>query len=108
MTYAEKNNEESFDWNAFLDKKEITQNKWEYASLISSQWVTCACGNQCDLIPRYKPGESPFEYWGTPKDSILRALGIEFNDFIEYQNIEMSKLILAKIEQRSAYILANL
>ena len=108
MTYTEKNNEESFDWNAFLNKKEITQNEWEYASLISSQWVTCACGNQCDLIPRYQHNESSFDSKGTPKDNILRALGLEFNELIRLQNIGLSKLVLATIEKRSAFILANL
>ena len=108
MTYTEKNNEKPFDWNAFLNKKEITQEEWENASELSSQWVTCACGNQCSSIPRYGLFEMYGSREGMPKDDILRALGIEFDELIRLQNIGLSKLLLSKIEQRSAYILNNL
>tara|TARA_R110000796_G_scaffold98394_2_gene205831 strand:+ start:498 stop:815 length:318 start_codon:yes stop_codon:yes gene_type:complete len=105
MTYAEKNNEEYFDWNAFLNKKEITQEEWENASEMAASWVTCSCGNQCNLIPRH---EVSLEARGKPKDKVLAALGQEFYELILMENIKSSKFILAKIEQRSAYILANL
>ena len=108
MTYTEKNNKEPFDWNTFLNKKEITQEEWENASELSADWVTCSCGNQCDLIPRHQRKQSYFSSKGAPKDNILRALGLEFNELIKLQNIGLSKLVLATIEKRSAYILANL
>ena len=107
MTYTETKNEKPFDWNKFLNKKEITQEEWENASELSSKWVTCACGNQCDLIPRYT-SKHTFDAAGRPIDRVLSELGYEFYELIEMQNIKSSKLILAKIEQRSAYILANL
>ena len=107
MTYTEKNNEEPFDWNAFLNKKEITQEEWENASELSADWVTCACGNQCDLIPRYIK-KNTVDVGGRPNDDILSHWGLEFNDSIQCQEVELSIFFLAKIEQRSAYILANL
>lgn len=111
-TYAEQQNEKPFDWNAFLNKEDYTREELQEASFLSSQWVTCACGNQCHIIPRDIKGE--------PEDEILLWAGIEFHDEIEnmrsyrdvkhkfYVGKERAKKLLIEIEQRSDVLIKQL
>jgi hypothetical protein len=78
ISYAQKKKKKTFDWNGFLDKdftrnknfSKETLNKLIEASRLSSKWVTCACGNQCAIIPRNLEGQ--------PKDYTLASLGMDF------------------------------
>jgi S-ribosylhomocysteine lyase LuxS involved in autoinducer biosynthesis len=99
--YAETQGQESFDWNKFLE------NPPEKGSLehleacdLAEAWVTCACGNLCDIIPR-----SPL---GCPIDDYLELLGIAFNNNIQDAEYDVAKKILARIENRSAEIIFEL
>lgn len=96
-TYSESKGEEPFNWNEFLNKENITEEEWDNAESLADSWVTCACGNQCDVIPR--------DYFGEPKDWELFKLGNNFAKAIESKNINSAKEILKDIEERSAYLI---
>jgi hypothetical protein len=76
----------------------------------SENWITCACGNQCDIIPRNGNGK--------PDDPLLLELGIRFfgairamlddegEDFVAAR--EYAKKILMDIEKRSAELIAEI
>jgi hypothetical protein len=86
-----------FDWNIFLNKKNITSAQFIDAKNKSSKWVTCACGNQCASIPR--------DLYGEPKDQLLRGYGNDFGYAILTRNVPHAKILLNKIEKRSQQIL---
>jgi hypothetical protein len=99
--YAETKGERAFDWNEFL------KNPPQYPSIehyracdLASEWVTCACGNLCDIIPR-----SPI---GRPSDRELESLGVDFHYSVKGGEWQKAKEILAKIEKRSEEIIAEL
>ena len=96
-TYAETKGEEPFDWNAYLNKPRRTSGEILDAVRLSNYWITCACGNQCDVIPR--------NFDGIPLDTELRILGRRFTSAIEYRAVKRAKLILAKIEARSKFLI---
>jgi hypothetical protein len=114
--YSEEQGEKVFDWNAFLnrDEKDYTSQELDEATQMSRFWVTCACGQQCDIIPR--------NIMGSPKDRVLEELGLDFTRYIERMNgtfddvdmftfaevREKAKLTLEKIEQRSAKLIEKL
>jgi hypothetical protein len=62
----------AFDWNAFLarEMESFTYEELAKAAKLSKGWVTCACGNQCAIIPRSE--------CHAPWDRELRELGVEF------------------------------
>ncbi len=63
-------------------------------------WVSCAVGNQCDIIPR--------DSNGAPKDGILHGLGVEFSIDIDNKNYTGAKEVLEKIETRSAELISKI
>ena len=97
-TYTETQGKKPFDCNAFLNKEEISEQEWEYAENLAGSWVTCACGNQCDVIER-----RPIN--GVPKDEELFNLGMWFSVSIDNKDIEKAKETLLKIEKRSAELI---
>lgn len=99
MTYCESRGEKPFDWNEFLNRETITEEEWEEAGNLASCWITCACGNQCDLIPRLR---------GIPTDNDLAWFGKQFSEAVDVKNIMLAKIILQDIEQRSAELIAEL
>lgn len=99
-TYSEHRKKKSFDWNAFLDKaiKEgLTDKEHDKACKLSASWVTCACGNQCEIIPRERNGE--------PLDGELYSFGLTFNEEIEDYRYRDAKKTLSMIEKRSAKLI---
>lgn len=96
-TYSEREGEEPFNWNEFLNKKNISKEEWDNAESLADSWVTCACGNQCDVIPR--------DCFGGPKDRELFRLGYNFYKVIGSKDINSAKEILKAIEERSAYLI---
>jgi|SRR6185437_10517233 len=73
-TYAETQGKAPLDWNAFLAKESYTYDQLTDARNRASSWVTCACGNQCDIIPR--------DLDGAPIDAALDDLGSSFYNAI--------------------------
>lgn len=103
-TFAETQNKKPFDWNKFLNKKKITEAEWRKATSLAREWPTCACGNQCAIIPRHNIG---FISIGEPTDEKLSKLGREegFYGAIKNRNIKAAKSFLQKIEKRSAILI---
>jgi hypothetical protein len=101
-TYAETQGQQSFDWNKFLENPpEKGSEEHLDACDLAEAWVTCACGNLCDIIPRSPLG-------GCPIDDELESLGIAFNHSIQDARYYVAKEILAKIERRSEEIIFEL
>lgn len=96
-TYAEAVGEEPFDWNKLLEETDTNSFEWNIAMVLSDDWVTCACGNQCKAIPRNRSG--------MPVDDELAELGLDFNHHIKTYNREAAKDTLRRIEARSAYLI---
>jgi hypothetical protein len=91
----------AFDWNKFLENPpEYLSNEHLDACDLSCEWVTCACGNLCDIIPR-----SPI---GRPYDTELESLGIDFDYEIKRAEWQKAKETLEKIEKRSEEIIFEL
>ncbi len=111
-SFAEIKNKKPFNWYEFLNKKNYTNHEINVACNKASNWVTCACGVQCVIIPREKDGY--------PNDLSLRNLGSEFYGYIltiryENRNIVLLKdnqqkalKILEKIEQRNFKLICEL
>jgi len=100
-TYSETKGKEPFDWNAFLENPPRRRSlRHRMAMDLSGQWVTCACGNLCDIIPR-----TPF---GIPLDYHLEHLGIMFYSDIKDALWERAKNTLNLIEKRSSELIAEL
>ena len=99
-TYAEQKYRKPFNWNAFLDKaltEPVSEQEHEEVSRLSGNFITCACGNQCETIPRYNDG--------TPLDDHLENLGMDFYDDICKGNYQRAKSTLSEIEKRSAFLI---
>ena len=100
-TYAETQGKKKFDWNAFLENPpERRSLRHRRATDLSGQWVTCACGNQCDIIPRSASG--------TPFDNELESLGFSFHALIDDGQWDLAKNTLNLIEKRSSELIAEL
>jgi len=95
-TYSESRGRKPFNWYKELTK--INPN-WPELEEKAMDWVTCACGNQCDIIPR--------EHYGMPQDYILVALGGDdgFAKAIKRKDVEGALYFLGEIEKRSAYLI---
>lgn len=98
-TYAETQGEAPIDWNKFLaNPPEKDSYDHMVAADLSGEWVTCACGNQCAIIPRH-------EYKGSPMDAELAKLGLDFCDDICEARWPVARATLAAIEARSAVLI---
>jgi hypothetical protein len=96
-TYAKN----PFDWWKALENPPKYDNiDQDDLADMAGTWVTCACGNQCEAIPRRSDGE--------PWDEDLRDLGLLFYYQIRDLEWEEAKETLRKIEIRSAEILTGL
>lgn len=100
-TFAETHNQ-AFDWFKWLQDALVTtptEDQWDRALWIAQSWVTCACGNQCAIIPRHGNG--------MPKDDILRELGSDAGFFGAIKKREPDKALqyLRLIEHHSAYLI---
>ena len=101
-TYSEAKGIGPFDWKKALSKKRISGKTWEELRIKATSWVTCACGNQCAVIPRDVSGE--------PRDKVLAVLGGNegFYGCIRDRNKKDALYILSLIELRSAHIIKEL
>lgn len=101
QTYAEAEGEKPFYWNkALANPPEIDSPRHEEMTNKAADLVTCACGNQCSALPRL--------IHGVPKDARLSDLGLDFSFEIEAANWPAARATLAKIEARSAELLADM
>jgi hypothetical protein len=99
-TYAETNKMKKFDWYDFLNraiKGNITESEIADAQDDARSWITCACGNQCSILPRTEDGE--------PCDDFLAELGGDFSYEIDDCKWKDALKILKKIEKRSTLLI---
>ena len=96
-TYSEENGKPNINWFEELNKPDID---WKNLEERSGEWVTCACGNQCSIIPRYKSG--------APLDEELELLGIDFHEDILSKHREEALETLHAIERRSAEVIKQI
>ena len=102
-TYVESQNQKPFNWNTFIKKAiavEVTKGEVKEATKLCQSWVTCACGNQCDAIPRNE--------LGAPKDDYLQNLGMHFMYLIRDHEWIQAKDTLEEIECRSIKLLKGI
>jgi hypothetical protein len=118
-TYSENQNKKPFDWNEALNRGCESMTLAEALDMrqLSKSWVTCACGNQCDVIPRDRLGAPEDEYllelgWDFAehvKCMYYAMMGMEESDIREH-NADSSRrcaiLTLKKIERRSQELIA--
>lgn len=100
-TYSETQKVAAFDWNKALDRailKEPDLSTIQRLYNKASVWTTCACGNQCAIIPRND---------GQPEDDDLRLLGLDFMYDVGVGDWKGAKLSLKAIEERSAILIAQ-
>lgn len=101
-TYAETKGAQPFDWNEFLALRiagKPGQISDPAACCLAYQWTTCATGGASCQIPR--------DADGMPVDEELRDLGARFYGKIFILNWGAAKECLARIEARSAALLAE-
>lgn len=118
-TYAETQGELPFDWLRWLQHVRINigKNKLEKILHLAANWPTCACGNQCSVIPRYPHYYDPKSVGpDAPLDDNLRDLGMAFycyvkgmryNDYFE-RNRKNALETFKQIEVRSTEILKDM
>ena len=96
-TYSEKRDIPPFDWNICLDElmagKELSAELHKHYVSLAANWVTCACGNQCAILPR--------NLNGVPYDHALYGLGHYFYIQIKGASWSRAKETLQKIEARA-------
>ena len=105
-TFCETFDIPAFDWNKALNEAErlqsgcrLDQNEFDDLRSRSDDWVTCACGNQCAIIPRQDTGQ--------PRDVQLMLLGVSFAESVAIRDWAQAKLTLEQIEARSAVLIAE-
>ena len=89
----------NINWFGVLKELEKTKDPElrKFAIHFAQSWVTCACGNQCKIIPRNDNGE--------PKDRQLKNLGVAFLARIEIMAIDSAIKCLELIEERAQELL---
>ena len=101
-TYAETQGQPPFDWWHALNNPD--QYSHMVLRLKAGEWTTCACGNQCAIIERHEDSTDDHPA-GMPKDGLLAVLGTHFYAYVCEPNWDAAKVILEKIEQRSAILI---
>lgn len=90
----------------YRDRTAEEKKKLNYLARQASDWVTCACGNQCEIIPRdnrrFGLSSNPN---AAPKDNVLADLGVKFYSDVSLENVNAAEETLQKIEERSAYLI---
>ena len=102
-TFAKKFRAE-FNWRDALQNPQMYGGDSLLAER-SRSWITCAVGNQCDIIPRIQSITSPG--FGAPIDTQLRYLGVLFHNQILLQMYKQALETLEKIELRSAFLIST-
>lgn len=81
-------------------KAKSYERRHKEAVALAGSWVTCACGNQCAIIPR--------DSYGEPLDVVLADLGFEFNNLIGKRKYTAALKTLEKIEKRSIELIKQI
>tara|TARA_R110000850_G_scaffold223916_1_gene349458 strand:- start:266 stop:595 length:330 start_codon:yes stop_codon:yes gene_type:complete len=90
---------ENWDWYAFLEASEEIKQKFRVeAHKLSAKWVTCACGQVCNILPKALG-------YSFPLDDDVTLLGLDFTDLVINNDWNDAKKILDKIEERTIFLL---
>jgi hypothetical protein len=104
-TYSESRGVPKVNWWDKLEeakRRGVTDDEHRELKNLAGSWVTCACGNQCDALPRYIDELKN----GMPTDKLLACLGSDFFYAIFEQDWLSAEDTLTQIEQRSSYLLS--
>jgi len=100
MTYTETLGLSAFNWHNALDNPpRIGSQEHDNLSYKAKSWTTCACGNQCEVIPR--------DSKGVPTDFELASLGIRFSSQVRDGCWIDARRTLKLIEIRANYLITN-
>lgn len=100
-TYAESKTRRAFDWNTALRNAIDGSQEDRYKmTTLAANWITCACGNLCSVIPR--------DHHGAPLDKDLRELGAAFYNRVGAGDYETALETLQYIEARSQVLLEEI
>lgn len=102
-TYSEHAGKEPFNWRIALSVPDISDYEWAKLSTRSQSWTTCACGNQCYIIPRRTDNAAPI-------DKVLSLLGGNegFHGAIKDKNAKLALVFLDMIEKRSSELIQEI
>lgn len=100
MRYCELRNVAPFNWEKALNNPP-PRSSCEHKKLsnLAYSWVTCACGNQCEQLPR--------DMDGVPLDYTLESLGMDFAVAVETYEFDTALTIMDNIEKRVGEILKD-
>jgi hypothetical protein len=88
----------NWEWYAFLNASEEVKEEFTAdASALANAWITCACGQICNVLPK--------TFFGSPRDREARYLGLDFNAQIQDENWDEAKITLDEIEARTIFLL---
>lgn len=91
----------NWDWELMqLKQNPQDTHRWHKLVIASASWVTCACGEQCAIIPRDGSGK--------PLDPELAKYGVGFNAAIEDQDRATARFYLNKIEERASVLIKEI
>lgn len=99
--YDETVNQVAFDWNKFLEEatqRHPNSDEHDRVTYLAESWMTCACGNQCAIIPRSAKN-------GSPNDAELCELGYQFYKSIQRGDWVEAKQYLKDIEARAIEVM---
>lgn len=103
-TFTETKGRRPFNWFAALkDAKAGLLSPEELANMrgLAGEWVTCACGNLCERIPR-------MTFSNAPEDPHLAELGSLFYDYVDGSEWKEAMETLVAIEKRADEVLKEL
>jgi hypothetical protein len=105
ITYTASKGKKPINWfktlNSLIhDDSNLTDKQFLAFVNLSKSWVTCACGTQCSILPRYRDG--------TPCDLLLNELGLKFYADITNRAWTRALKTLSKIEKRSCFLLKQM
>lgn len=95
-TYCKEVAKKCINWHWELSIFNLFRD-WDKLAKLAQGWVTCACGNQCIIIPR--------NYNGVPKDEELKRLGNQFSWAVTDRKRTKALVILGWIEERSQQLI---
>ena len=106
-TFAETQGEAPFDWwRALNNPPALDSEEHMKLSDLAASWVTCACGNQCAIIPRAED-ETTGRRRHAPLDPLLNTWGGDFLGAVSATDWGKAREILRAIESRSAILIAQ-
>jgi len=83
-------------------KDQIYKKEKRNLNILAGGWVTCACGNLCDAIPRLD------DQLHEPADQILSTIGVLFSKAIGNSDWKLAIKYLHEIEARAVELLEEI